>query len=49
VDVGGGLNTTGFGCKSLAEDLPTVIDILADVLQHPTLPPLKWKKSAAKS
>ena len=38
VDVGGGLNTTGFGSKSLAEDLPTVVDILADVLQHPTFP-----------
>jgi zinc protease len=38
VDVGGGLNTSGFGAKSLAEDLPVVIDILADVLQHPTFP-----------
>jgi zinc protease len=38
VDVGGGLNTSGFGTKSLAEDLPVVIDVLADVLQHPVFP-----------
>ncbi|MCP4541217.1 MAG: insulinase family protein [Chloroflexi bacterium] len=28
--------TTGFGSKSLAEDLPLALDILADVLCHPT-------------
>jgi len=44
VDVGGGLNTTGFGTKSLAEDLPVVIDILADVLQHPTFPAAEVEK-----
>jgi zinc protease len=38
VDVGGGLNSTGFGTKSLAEDMSVTIDILADVLQHPTFP-----------
>ncbi len=44
VDVGGGLNTSGFGCKSLAEDMPTVIDVLADVLQHPTFPAAEVEK-----
>ncbi len=36
--VGGGTYTTGFGSKSLAEDLPLALDILADVLRHPTFP-----------
>jgi zinc protease len=35
VDVSSGINVTSFGAKSLAEDLPLVADILADVLQHP--------------
>jgi len=34
----GGMHTTGFGTKSLVEDLPLVLDILADVLRHPTFP-----------
>ncbi len=44
VDVGGGLNTSGFGAKSLAEDLPVMVDILADVLQHPTFPAAEIEK-----
>ena len=44
VDVGGGLYTSGFGAKSLAEDMPTVIDVLADVLQHPTFPAAEVEK-----
>lgn len=36
--ISGGTFTTGFGAKSLAEDLPLVLDILADVLRHPTFP-----------
>lgn len=36
VDVGSGINVSTFGAKSLAEDLPLVVDMLADVLQHPT-------------
>jgi len=36
--VSGGTHTTGFGAKSLVEDLPLVLDILADVLRHPTFP-----------
>jgi zinc protease len=35
----GGTYTTGVGTKSLAEDLPLVLGILADVLRHPTFPP----------
>jgi len=38
VNVGSGRNTTGFGAKSLTEDLTHVLDILADVLQTPTFP-----------
>jgi len=36
--VGGGTYTTGFGSKSLVEDLPLVLDVLADVLCHPVFP-----------
>ncbi len=39
VDVNAGVNTSGFSGKSLAEDLPTLIDVLADVLLNPTFPP----------
>ncbi len=38
VGVGGSTYTTGFGAKSLAEDLPLVLGTLADVLRHPTFP-----------
>ena len=44
VDVGSGLYTSGFGAKSLAEDMPTVIDVLADVLQHPVFPAAEVEK-----
>jgi zinc protease len=36
--INSGTHTTGFGAKSLAEDLPTVLDVLADVLRCPTFP-----------
>jgi zinc protease len=36
--VSGGTHSTGFGTKSLVEDLPLVLDVLADVLRHPTFP-----------
>jgi len=36
--VSGGTHTTGFGTKSLVEDLPLMLNILADVLCHPTFP-----------
>ena len=38
VGVSGGTHTTSFGTKSLSEDLPLVLDVLADVLRHPTFP-----------
>lgn len=31
-------HTTGFGLTSLSEDFPTLLGVLADVLQHPTFP-----------
>lgn len=33
-----GTHQTGFSGKSLAEDLPTLLDILADSLRHPVFP-----------
>ncbi len=44
VGVSGGTHITGFGTKSLVEDLPLVLDILADVLRHPTFPPHEVEK-----
>lgn len=38
VDIGAGVHTSGFNGKSLAEDLPLLIDILADVLRNPVFP-----------
>ncbi|TVR23541.1 MAG: insulinase family protein [Anaerolineaceae bacterium] len=34
-----GLHKVGFSGKALAEDLPTLIEILADVLRRPSFPP----------
>jgi zinc protease len=34
----GSTHTTGFGAKSLAEDLPLMLDVLADTLRRPTFP-----------
>lgn len=36
--VSGGTHSTSFGAKSLAEDLPLMFDLLADVLRQPTFP-----------
>jgi zinc protease len=44
VGTNGGTHTTGFGSKSLTEDLPLALDILADVLRHPTFPPAEVEK-----
>ena len=38
VGVTGAAHITGFGTKSLVEDLPLALDVLADVLRHPTFP-----------
>ncbi len=38
VSISGGMHTASFAAKSLAEDLPLTLDILADALRHPTFP-----------
>lgn len=38
LDIGAGYHTTGFSLKALAEDLPALLEILADVLRNPTFP-----------
>jgi zinc protease len=38
VNAGGGMHTSGFGGRALAEDLPLVLEILADMLRTPTFP-----------
>jgi zinc protease len=40
----GGLHATGFGAKCLAEDLPLIAEVMADVLQHPTFPASEVEK-----
>jgi zinc protease len=44
VGVSGGTHTTGFGTKSLVEDLPLTLGVLADVLRRPTFPLDEIKK-----
>jgi zinc protease len=38
VNAGGGLHSSGFGGKALVEDLPLVLEILADMITAPTFP-----------
>jgi zinc protease len=38
VNAGGGMHSSGFGGRSLAEDLPLILGILADMLRSPTFP-----------
>lgn len=38
------VHKVGFYGKSLAEDLPTLADVLADVLRHPTFPPAQVER-----
>lgn len=38
MSIGAGAHTTRFSFKSLAEDFPTLLDVLADVVRHPTFP-----------
>jgi zinc protease len=42
--VSGGTHSTGFGAKSLGEDLPVVLDVLADVLRRPSFPEQEVEK-----
>jgi zinc protease len=44
VGVSGGTHTTGFGTKSLVEDLPLALGVLTDVLCHPAFPPKQIEK-----
>ena len=36
---GAGAHNTGFSGRSLSEDLPLMLDLLADILRHPVFPP----------
>lgn len=40
----GGTHATGFGAKSLVEDLPLILGILADILREPEFPPQEVEK-----
>ncbi|HIQ01899.1 MAG TPA: insulinase family protein, partial [Anaerolineales bacterium] len=42
--ISAGVHHTGCGAKSLAEDLPLVLDVLADVLRNPVFPPEEVEK-----
>jgi zinc protease len=42
--IGGGVHSTGFGGMSLAEDLPLVLDVLADALRDPAFPKAEVEK-----
>lgn len=42
--VSGGTHYTGFGAKSLAEDLPLLLETLAEVLREPSMPPAEMEK-----
>lgn len=44
VNAGGGQHSSGFGGKALAEDLPLILEILADMLTRPTFPPHEVEK-----
>ena len=47
LNVSSGMYTTGFFAKSLAEDLPLMLDLLADVLREPTFPEAEIEKERA--
>jgi len=38
LSVSSGMHSTGFFSKSLAEDMPFMLDMLNDVIRHPTFP-----------
>jgi zinc protease len=44
VSIGGGMHVTGFSAKALTEDLSLVLDILSDILIHPTFPEREIEK-----
>jgi zinc protease len=41
VGFGAGMHLVGFSAKGLSEDLPLLLDILGDILLHPSFPPDK--------
>jgi zinc protease len=41
---GSGKHSTAFGAKSLAEDMPLILDILAESVQRATFPPQEFKR-----
>jgi len=43
--IGSGTHITSFGAKSLAEDLPLLLDILSDVIRHPEFPERQVEKA----
>jgi len=45
LSMGANKQLAGFSGKSLSEDLPLVIDIAADILQHPTFPEAELEKA----
>lgn len=47
LSVYGGMFTTGFFAKSLAEDLPLMLDLLSDVIRCPTFPESEVEKERA--
>jgi zinc protease len=47
VNAGGGLHGSGFSARALAEDLPLVLDILGDMVLHPTFPTHEIEKLRA--
>jgi zinc protease len=44
VNAGGGTHTSGFGGRSLAEDLPLVLEMVADMLATPTFPSVEIER-----
>ena len=47
LSVSSGMFTTGFFTKSLAEDMPLLLDLLSDVIRHPTFPEAELEKERA--
>lgn len=44
LNINAGVHRTSFYAKSLAEDLPLLVDVLADVLRRPTFPPVQVER-----
>lgn len=44
LDISAGVHRTGFFGKALAEDLPLLVDLLADVVRYPTFPDVQVER-----